>query len=174
MKQKDLVIGAEYLTNSSTDWRDSRWSERRVRIVDTEVAWRYWRKGVLCKSDYKPSTMFNGATKGVLVDVLNTETGLIMERRAVTLMHIRGEWAQTYAHVEAHQQAKNKARAEASTAAKAISDKIGTVVAKARIAFGLTEYMVRKAHMSDKIEVSVDVFAKMVAELDKQGWKYEQ
>jgi hypothetical protein len=174
MKQKDLVIGTEYLTNSSTDWKDSRWSERCVRVVDTEVAWYYWRMGELVKSDHKPSTMFCAATKGVLVDVLTKENGLIVERRAVALAHIKGEWSKTFAEVLAYRQAKNKAFEETNAAAKMISDKIGTVVAKARSAFGLTDYMVRKMYGHDKIEVSVDVFAAMVAELDKQGWSYEQ
>lgn len=167
MKQKDLVVGMEYFSNANRSWEDSSWGARRVRIVDTGV--KRWHK----KADDTWGNSSNRfTTHGVLVEELHTETGDVLRTGAVSLGSIRGLWGPVNTMLTerfAERAASAKAQCERQ---KAQQDKVGTVVAFMKQAFGL-KTGVRGDSYDQKIIIDADLLMAMAAELEKQGWKYE-
>jgi hypothetical protein len=97
VKASEIEIGKEYLSSGSLDWQYQTFYARRVKVLSNHNAyWSRKRRPHQGPWNYEQSSAGFGASKGVLVEVLNDKTGAYQEQTIVSAGSIKGEWAVVY------------------------------------------------------------------------------
>ena len=166
MKAKDIKQGAEYFSCAVRDWEANTYTGMshgavaRVRVVDPVPGpWTTEKGGTLVKrAGYGYRTR-----NGVLVDLLNHETGEVVRRSVVTTASLRGPWKETWETVQDNARKAREARearnAEHAAGLKRVEDALSALGSLADFHTG--------AYVQDanRAVVSVFVLERIIARL---------
>jgi hypothetical protein len=156
VKAADITKGAVLL------WQPRKYGMgERVRVLNPRTVYgrtsRYSRE------------VADGFGSGVLVEVLDNK-GKAIRRDAAQLRHLIGPYNATVKRLRAEERAEERARAEASENRRRADVRLRALERKTRRVLGVTVYGENNS-WGPMVKVDADVFAAMVEELGKQGWK---
>lgn len=126
MKSSEIKVGMELLQARGNDWDDKPWNCSRVKVLNTKVAHWYrnsktgnqWQDNGY-KSDYSGwGGTSRRTTYGVIVQLLDKETGAVQGEKIVTLASLRGEWEPTWKAVKERREKAEKLRLDTAAAHK--------------------------------------------------------
>jgi hypothetical protein len=165
-----LGKGAEVLANKSTQFEAFFSGDMRVRIVDPVL--QHWSYNTMTRAYTASATAGYKSRKGILVEVLDGETGNISYKEIMTLNHLRMPWAGK-AELDAKRQARRDALDEEYAQRQTRSRTRDRLAELARRAFGIkAEGRPDNMDGPGYIEIPVPQFAAMAEFLHQQGWKY--
>lgn len=124
MKSKDLQVNGEYLSCRTQDWESNTYTGsshggvQRIRVIEGPGTWELGRDG----SYARVNSGGYRAIRGMLVAVLDPDTGDFKHNTIVAPAHIRGPWEPTWRSVRdnrARLQVQARKAREATEAARA-------------------------------------------------------
>lgn len=161
MKAKDLTVGMKVFISKYTNWENNAYGYEARIVSDKFGYWVYDRTA----NEYK---MLDHATprtsRGVLVECAN---GQYTTRRIIPLAHIRGEYTNIKARMDANRAAKQEQQESAQKMRMAADARREVLRQEAANELNLAVDV-----MAGQVRVSEDKFRAMVAELKRHGWKY--